>query len=130
MKDMSALTDAISAVLRDLRYGLPDRGCVEAMPVAADPGYWDIEATFADGTVTGFRIGPDDAPPDDVLVSVADGLQTAFIVHHQKTIPACPGHSHPLEPASRGGRGVWLCPATRETRFAIGQYDPSNRRTA
>lgn len=124
---MSVLTDAISAVLTDLRHGLADPGRVEAIPVAADPGYWDVETTFADGTVIGFRIGPDDAAPEDVLVSVADGLQTAFIEHHQTTIPACPGHRHPLAPAIRGGRAVWICPATGETRFALGQYDPSGR---
>lgn len=97
------------------------------MPAAADPGYWDIDAAFADG-ISGFRVGPDDACPEDLLVSVADGLQTAFIEQHQMAIPECPGHPHPLVPASRDGLGVWICPATGEMRFAIGHYDPNDRR--
>lgn len=119
---MTPLGESVSRVLADLTYGLEAEADVTAQPVVGGPGYWDIVAAFGDGTEIGFRVDVDGQPPAALLAAVADGLQTAFIEHLRSAVPLCPGHPHPLTAATRGDAGVWICPATGETRCAIGDY--------
>lgn len=55
---------------------------------------------------------------------VAEQLQDRVIDHLWTAWPACPEHTHPRQPALRGGRAVWSCPAGGEVPVGELAADP------
>ncbi|ATY17018.1 hypothetical protein CU254_41260 (plasmid) [Amycolatopsis sp. AA4] len=91
-----------------------------------DPAWLLIACSAEPPWVNGFGIDAE-ADPDHVLMAVASGLQDAVIDMLRITVPACPGHQHPLTPVMRDSPR-WECP--RDARYfhcPIGGYEPARR---
>ncbi|MFF3670706.1 hypothetical protein [Microtetraspora malaysiensis] len=79
------------------------------------------EHTFAEVGVGPAGAGEDDlywgvyplnVPRPDAIANLASNLQDHMIeATWGQALPACPGHTHPLNPDVIDGEALWLCPA-------------------
>jgi hypothetical protein len=71
-------------------------------------GHWMVLAGFGAGG-TGVFAQAGQAWPD-LLATVADGLQEAYIDDFWEARPRCPFHQHPLLADVAGDIAIWRCP--------------------
>jgi hypothetical protein len=105
-------------------------------PVKLTLGYFPIDEpddfggvmfVEADGHAFGFG-APTSGPAAKILVAVAERLQDNFAELREawgEARPACPMHTHPLEPIERGCAAWWVCPRSGEPVAPIGRYTGS-----
>lgn len=91
-----------------------------------DPGWLLVACSTRPPWVHGFGIDAE-AGPSGVSIALASGLQDAVIDMLRITVPACPGHQHPLTPVMRDSPR-WECPRdARHFHCPIGGYEPAQR---
>jgi hypothetical protein len=71
-------------------------------------GRWMVRASFAMAE-TGVFAHAGQAWPD-LVATVADGLQEAYIDEFWEARPRCPFHEHPLDARVDGDTAIWACP--------------------
>lgn len=93
-----AVADILAGMERRARLSYEDKG----------DGRWMVLVRFGQGG-TGVFADTGQAWAD-LLSTVADGLQEAYIDDYWEARPRCPFHEHPLNATVKGDIALWACP--------------------
>ncbi|GGJ71132.1 hypothetical protein GCM10010121_097130 [Streptomyces brasiliensis] len=110
----------LQAALRDLAAGDGAKPEIAWCPEGDDAG-----TVVAAGVEEGKRLVRDDVSPANLLVEVADWLQSIIVpaVGGAQASPrlACPGHDHPMVAKNVYAVAWWTCPASQSPVALIGE---------
>lgn len=103
---MEALQRAAEVAAADIVAGMGTR--VRLSYEDQGDGHWMVLTWFRGGG-TGVFANVGQTWPD-LLSTVADGLQEAYIDEYWEARPRCPYHEHPLAATVDGDTAIWACP--------------------
>ena len=117
------LNEILTGVLRDLQGPQP----IE-IHVGWTPGASELEGTLwvqeaGDRSVTGVSVPRADTA--FLTLHLADQLHEQFFLESSgawgEARPVCPGHGHPADADLHDAAAWWVCPATREPLWRVGE---------